>query len=96
MKKCILNRKILIIVISMLIVLLVRHFWRYYSDENNQWKGKTWFCYGTSISNVELEGKYPIYLAELSGLELENRAISGGCMQKEIVSAGPMSRFSTS
>ena len=46
--------------------------------ENNQWKGKKWFCYGTSMTDnsgadVEIPtGIYSKYLAELSGLEEHN------------------------
>ena len=43
-----------------------------------QWEGKTWYAYGTSITNISSEGKYPTYLAEMSGMILVNKGISGG------------------
>ncbi len=46
---------------------------------NNQWKGKKWYCYGTSMTdNVSLInggvhcGNYSKYLAEFAGLEEHN------------------------
>ena len=54
--------------------------WKYnLTDTNvNHWYGKTWYAYGTSITNIANEGKYPIYLAQLSGMTLVNKGISGG------------------
>ena len=43
-----------------------------------QWNGKSWYAYGTSITNISSEGKYPTYLAQMSGLLLTNKGISGG------------------
>ncbi len=43
-----------------------------------QWKGKTWYAYGTSITNINQEGKYPTYLAQMSGMNLVCKGISGG------------------
>ena len=43
-----------------------------------QWKNKKWYAYGTSITNISAEGKYPTYLAQMSGMELTNKGISGG------------------
>lgn len=42
-----------------------------------QWNGKTWYCYGTSISNINVEGKYPTYLAQLSKMNLVCKGLSG-------------------
>ena len=47
-------------------------------DIGEQWEGKSWFAYGTSITNINAEGKYPTYLAQMSGLVLTNKGISGG------------------
>ena len=44
----------------------------------NQWAGKVWYCYGTSISNTNAEGKYPTYLEQMSGMTRVNKGISGG------------------
>ena len=43
-----------------------------------QWKGKTWYGYGTSITNTSSEGRYPTYLAQMSGMTFVNKGISGG------------------
>lgn len=43
-----------------------------------QWRGKVWYAYGTSITNINSEGKYPTYLAQMSGMTLVNKGISGG------------------
>lgn len=50
----------------------------YGTDNLNHWSGKTWYAYGTSITNINNEGKYPTYLAQLSGMKLVNKGISGG------------------
>lgn len=44
----------------------------------NHWQGKTWYGYGTSITNTNSEGKYPTYLAQMSGMTFVNKGISGG------------------
>lgn len=46
--------------------------------DGSQWAGKNWYAYGTSITNISNEGKYPTYLAQMSGLVLTNKGISGG------------------
>jgi len=43
-----------------------------------QWRGKTWYAYGTSITNIDGEGVYPRYLAQMSGMTVVNRGVSGG------------------
>ena len=43
-----------------------------------QWSEKTWYCYGTSISNTAGEGRYPQYLQAMSNMNHVNKAISGG------------------
>lgn len=47
-----------------------------------QWNGKTWYAYGTSITanngSTVTTGKYPAYLAEMSGMVLTNKGIGGG------------------
>lgn len=44
----------------------------------NQWKGKTWYGYGTSVTNTSGEGRYAPYLASMSGMTYINKGISGG------------------
>lgn len=44
----------------------------------SQWQNKIWYCYGTSISNTNSEGKYPIYLEQMSKMIRVNKGISGG------------------
>lgn len=46
--------------------------------QSNHWNGKIWYAYGTSITNIAREGKYPLYLRDFSGLTLINKGISGG------------------
>ena len=46
--------------------------------DGTQWNGKKWYAYGTSITNINNEGKYPNYLRDLSGMLLTNKGISGG------------------
>lgn len=45
----------------------------------NHWAGKTWYAYGTSITDVDVgTGKYVPYLAQLSGMNVVNKGIGGG------------------
>ena len=39
---------------------------------NDQWKGKKWYCYGTSLTDSSGAGKFSRYLAEYAGLEEHN------------------------
>ena len=45
----------------------------------NQWRGKTWYAYGTSMTSTKL-GKYVPVVAELSGLNVVNHGIPGGSL----------------
>ena len=47
-------------------------------DAFTQWNGKTWYAYGTSITNIASEGRYATYLEQMSGMTLVNKGISGG------------------
>lgn len=57
---------------------------------NNQWKGKKWYAFGTSITDTtsistetgQPTGKYVPYLAALSGMNVVNNGISGGTLGK--------------
>ena len=53
----------------------------------NQWTGKSWYCYGTSISDIGANdaagnnghsGKYPLYLDAVTGMTRTNGAIGSG------------------
>jgi hypothetical protein len=50
--------------------------------ENNlngkQWDGKTWYAYGTSLTDTSTKGKYAPFVSEFSGLVLTNKGIGGG------------------
>lgn len=43
----------------------------------NNWKGKIWYAYGTSITSI-LQGKYVDFLAQFSEMEVVNKGIPGG------------------
>ena len=52
-----------------------------------QWKGKNWFCFGTSISDTspwdgheQPSGQYPPFLSALSGLVHHNWAVKGSML----------------
>lgn len=57
-----------------------------------QWQGKKWAAFGTSITDtsyidtnfLQPTGKYPPYLAELSGLVFNNFGIAGGSIMTDI------------
>ena len=55
--------------------------------DKNQWYGKDWYCYGTSLSDIGsndavgnngYSGKYPLYIDEVSGMTRHNGAIGSG------------------
>ena len=45
----------------------------------NQWNGKLWHAYGTSMTSVE-QGEYVPVVEELSGMTVVNHGIPGGCL----------------
>ena len=47
----------------------------------NQWKGKTWYAYGTSLTSTA-QGKYVPYVAEFGGMKVVNKGIPGGGIVK--------------
>lgn len=56
-------------------------------ERNNKWNGKSWYCYGTSLSDIGVDdsagnngyaGKYPLYIDNASGLIRTNGAIGSG------------------
>lgn len=46
---------------------------------SNQWKGKLWYAYGTSMTSIK-QGKFVPVVEELSGLKVVNKGIPGGCL----------------
>lgn len=63
----------------------------------NKWKGKTWYCFGTSLSDIGVNdtegnngyaGKYPLYVDELSRLNRVNRAIGSGGITTDMPHGG--------
>ena len=46
---------------------------------NNQWQGKLWYAYGTSMTSVQ-QGKFVPVVEKLSGLKVVNKGIPGGCL----------------
>lgn len=48
-----------------------------YKLARTHWNGKKWYGFGTSITNTSSEGKYPTYLAALSGMTFVNKGHSG-------------------
>lgn len=47
-------------------------------QEITHWYGKTWYAYGTSLTNTANEGKYAKYVEQFSGMKKVNKGISGG------------------
>jgi len=44
----------------------------------NHWKGKLWYAYGTSMTSIE-HGEYMPVVEKLSGMNVVNKGIPGGC-----------------
>lgn len=53
------------------------YFHKFYKD-SSKWKGKTWYAFGTSMTDTDTRGKYPQVVDEFSGLNRTNKAIGGG------------------
>lgn len=45
---------------------------------NNHWKNKKWYAYGTSLTDIDNVGQYCKTVRDLSGLTLTNKGKSGG------------------
>ena len=54
---------------------------------DNQWKGKTWYAYGTSMTSVHW-GKFVPVVQELSGLNVKNFGIGGGSITPDGLGKG--------
>lgn len=57
------------------------------NTSKSAWNGKTWYCFGTSMSDINPDGttgnngtmgKYPLVIDELSGMTRTNKAIGSG------------------
>ncbi len=59
--------------------------------ENNHWNGKKWYAYGTSMTSIK-QGKYVPVVAELSGLQVTNYGIPGGCLTPDGYGKGDVKR----
>lgn len=46
---------------------------------SNQWQGKLWYAYGTSMTSVQ-QGKFVPVVGKLSGMTVVNKGIPGGCL----------------
>ena len=46
---------------------------------SNQWQGKLWYAYGTSMTSVQ-QGKFVPMVEKLSGMTVVNKGIPGGCL----------------
>lgn len=45
----------------------------------NHWEGKLWYAYGTSMTSIK-QGKYVPVVEKLSGMQVVNYGIPGGCL----------------
>jgi len=52
---------------------------------SNPWALKNWYAFGTSLTNISAEGKYPNYLKTFSNMVLTNKGISGGKIVSNIL-----------
>lgn len=48
------------------------------SELGGHWRNRKWYAYGTSITDTSTTGRYPQYLAAISGMKLFNKGIAGG------------------
>ena len=46
---------------------------------DNQWNGKLWYAYGTSMTSIQ-QGKFVPVVEKLSGFKVENKGIPGGSL----------------
>lgn len=57
----------------------------------NQWNGKTWYAYGTSMTSIEC-GRYVPLVKELSEMNVVNKGIPGGCLTPDGFGKGNVKR----
>lgn len=58
---------------------------------SNQWNGKTWYAYGTSMTSIQC-GRYVPVVKELSGMEVVNLGIPGGSLTPDGFGKGNVKR----
>ena len=54
---------------------------------DNQWKGKLWYAYGTSMTSIQ-QGKFVPVVEKLSGLNVVNKGIPGGSLTPDGLGKG--------
>lgn len=57
----------------------------------NHWNGKLWYAYGTSMTSVR-RGEYVPIVEKLSGLQVVNYGIPGGCLTPDGLGKGDVKR----
>lgn len=57
----------------------------------NQWAGKLWYAYGTSMTSIS-QGKYVPVVEKLSGMTVVNKGIPGGCLTPDGFGKGDTKR----
>jgi len=57
----------------------------------NHWNGKLWYAYGTSMTSMK-QGKYVPVVETLSGLNVVNLGIPGGCLTPDGYGKGNVKR----
>ena len=57
----------------------------------NHWNGKLWYAYGTSMTSLSM-GEYVPVVEELSGLNVVNLGIPGGCLTPSGYGRGDVKR----
>ena len=57
----------------------------------NHWEGKLWYAYGTSMTSIK-QGKYVPVVEKLSGLQVVNYGIPGGCLTPDGYGKGNVKR----
>ena len=57
----------------------------------NHWNGKLWYAYGTSMTSIK-QGQYVPVVEKLSGLQVVNLGIPGGCLTPDGYGKGNVKR----
>ena len=58
---------------------------------SNQWNGKTWYAYGTSMTSIEC-GRYATVVRDKGGFNLINKGIPGGSLTPDGFGKGNVKR----
>ena len=59
--------------------------------EKNQWNGKLWYAYGTSMTSIEC-GRYVPIVKDMSGMTVVNKGIPGGSLTPDGFGKGNVTR----